>query len=250
MKLIRTLAIVLAVCVLGYLAWTRLPGVRTKIQKTVDDYGGWTQEARQEDPIGFVEYAEEKLRGDLSAFERSRVDLMDSKRNAEDEKLRNEGLLELANELATQFKGEFKAAESAGSWPVTVRGASYDRDQLVEQVESILSDKQSYTKVIAIYEQVISSASERDLDLKDRIKSTQATLVELKAQKELLRVDKLTAEADELLGQVDELLSGNHAALSGLETPVRSVEDLLAASKGSGEESRPRGSALDYLNAN
>jgi len=164
--------------------------------------------------------------------------------NAEAEKARNEGLLASADELAGEFRAAFQTAEAAGAWPVEVKGASYTRAQLVEQVESILSERASYAKVVDIYADVIVSADEQRKKLRDRIQSSEATLVELRAQKELVRVDNLTAEADELLAQVDALIDGNQETLVALDEP-RSVEALLAASEGA--DVPQASSALEFL---
>jgi len=237
--------IAIGVVVVGWLAWTKLPGLRTKVSGKVDEYGGWTEEARRDDPVGFLTYAEEKLAKDIEAFRQSRETLAAAKANAEAERARNEGLLDAADELAGGFREAYRAAEAAGTWPVEVQGASYARDALIEQVESILGERASYAKVVDIYANVIVSADEQRKELRDRIQSSEATLVELRAQKELVRVNKLTAEADELLAQVEALIDGNRETLVALDEP-RSVEALLAASR---DESRPTSasSALEFL---
>jgi phage shock protein A len=237
--------IAIGVVVLGWLAWSKLPGLRTKVGGKVDEYGGWTEEARREDPVGFLTYAEEKLARDIEAFRRSRETLAATRTNAEAEQASNEGLMAAADELAELFHAAFQTAETAASWPIEVQGASYTRAQLVDQVESILSERATYAKVVGIYGDVIVSADEQRKELRDRIQSSEATLVELRAQRELVRVDKLTAEADELLAQVDALINGNRETLVALDEP-RSVEALLAAS--SEEPGQPTASsALEYL---
>jgi phage shock protein A len=237
--------IAIGVVVLGWLAWSKLPGLRTKVGGKVDEYGGWTEEARGEDPVGFLTYAEEKLARDIEAFRQSRETLAATRTNAEAEQASNEGLMAAADELAELFHAAFQTAETAASWPIEVQGASYTRAQLVDQVESILSERATYAKVVGIYGDVIVSADEQRKELRDRIQSSEATLVELRAQRELVRVDKLTAEADELLAQVDALINGNRETLVALDEP-RSVEALLAAS--SEEPGQPTASsALEYL---
>ena len=49
MKLIHVLVAIVLVLV-GWFAWRNLPGVRTRVENTVEEYGGWTQEARESDP--------------------------------------------------------------------------------------------------------------------------------------------------------------------------------------------------------
>lgn len=236
--------IALAVVVVGWFAWTKLPGLRTKVSGKVDEYGGWTEEARRDDPVGFLTFAEEKLTSDIEAFRRSRETLAATRAGAEAEKAKNERLLAAADELSETFRAAFRAAETAGDWPAEVQGASYTREQLVEQVESILGERATYARVVDIYADVIVSADEQRKELRDRIQSSEATLIELRAQKELVRVDKLTAESDELLAQVEALISGNQKTLVALDEP-RSVAELLAASEDAGE--RTPSTALEFL---
>ena len=226
MKLIHIVGLLLLI-LLGWFAWTRLPGVRTKVSNTVEEVGGWTKEARETDPVGFITFAEEKLAKDIEEFELSRKNLAASKTKGEAERKRHEGLVSAAGELAAQYKLRFQEAEASGAWPIQFKGATYDREQFVEQVDSILAEQATSERVIGIYTEVIQTADDRDKDLKSRIQSTKATLVELKAKKELVRVEKREAEADQLLAQVDELLGGNAATLGNADEPVRSIEDLL-----------------------
>jgi phage shock protein A len=239
--------ILLAVLLLGWFAWSKLPGLRTSVTSTVDEYGGWTEEARREDPVGFLTYAQEKLTADIEAFRESRETLAAAKGNAEVEKARNEGLLAAAAELAIQFRDAFQSAEAEEGWPVELGGARYDREQLVAQVDSILAESDSYEKVVGIYAEVIESATDQRAQLRGRIQSAEATLVELEARRELVRIDKLTAETDELLAQVDALLEGNQEILVDLDEPVRSVESLLAASPGKEREDGEGPDALEFL---
>ena len=249
MNAIKYVLIAAVVAGVAILAWRKLPGLRTSIAGAVDEYGGWTEEARRDDPVGFIEYAQEKLAEDVGSFQESRVQLAEVRRNGEAEMARNQELLDLADELAARFRSSFQAAEASGTWPVEVKGASYTRDTLIEQVESILGEKASYAEVAGIYADVVQAADEQDAELESRIQSTEASLVKLKAQKELVRVQKLSAEADELMAKVQELLGENHRARSALDAgPVRSVEDLLGTAE-SAPESADAAAALEFLRA-
>lgn len=236
--------IALVVVLVGWFAWTKLPGLRTKVSGKVDEYGGWTEEARRDDPVGFLTYAEEKLASDIEAFRQSRETLAATRADAETEKAKNEALLASADDLAAKFRAAFRAAATADEWPAKIQGGSYTRQELIEQVASILGERATYAKVADIYADVIASTDEQRKELRDRIQSSEATLIELRAQRELVRVDKLTAEADELLAQVDALISGNQETLVALDEP-RSVAELLAASEGT--EEPMSSSALDFL---
>lgn len=247
MKLIHVL-LLLALVVGGFFAWKKLPGFRTKVEDTVEEYGGWTEEARKSDPVGFLTYAEEKLERDIEAFQESRTKLSEAQKRGEEESERHAGLVAAASELAAAFRERFRDAEASNAWPIQFNGASYTREQFVEQVDSILAEKASSERVIEIYDEVAETALERDKELRARIQSTKATLQQLAAQKELVRVEKLTAEADELMVKVNELIGGNDTTLTEGE-PVRSLEDLLSAAKNEPVETGSSDDVLDFLNA-
>ncbi len=248
MKLIHIL-IALVLLIGGWFAWKRLPGVRSSVENTVEEYGGWTREARESDPVGFLTFAEERFRDDLLKFADSRQELAYAGERAEAEVARHTDLIAAAEELSSQFKAQFKLAESSGAWPTEFKGASYDRAKFLEQVETILSEQRSSQTVLATYREVVATAEERDAELRDRIASTKATLQQLAAQKELVRVDKLTAEADDLLVKIDELLGGNQSAISEDNGPVRSLDDLLSASDKPDSSANVQADALEFLNA-
>ncbi len=240
-KLPRILTLVVLL-LLGWFAWSRLPGLRTKVGSTVEEYGGWTAEARAADPVGFLDFAEAKLVRDIETFKESRVSLGETRIHAESEMARNAKLLSAAEALADRFRGAYRGAN--GTWPIDVEGASYSEEQLVEQVETLLIERDTYARVVTIYGDVIVAAEAQQKELRTRIQTTEATLIEIRAQRELVRVQQATAETDELLGQVDELLSGNDAARDAIDDPVRSVEDLLAAPTPTNTEA-PK--ALEFL---
>lgn len=246
MKLLVRIVLAVLVVLLGLWIWSRLPGVRTKVEGTVERYGGWTEEARQADPVGFVEFAEAELAEDVATLKQSRRDLAAARQTAEEEGERQRGLLAVADELAQEFKARFGVAEIGGSYPVSVRGQEYSREELIRQVESLLADRATYERVIGIYAEVVKEASARDAEILERIRTTEATLVELRAGKELLRVTALTEETDKLLAQVDELM-GRAPSAAEASSPVRSVEELLAAAESSGAGGGERPDALEFL---
>jgi len=75
MKLQRALVVVIAVIVCGALLWHFAPGCRQRAADVYEKYGGWTDEARREDPVGFIEYAERKLRAHLAGMQQNTRDL-------------------------------------------------------------------------------------------------------------------------------------------------------------------------------
>jgi len=227
MKGLRWIVGLVVLVVIAVAAWQWLPGLRSKARDVYRKHGGWTEEARRDDPVGFLEYAEQKLAKDLAALNRSRSDLAQATQRIAGEQTKTEGLLASAVTLAESFRTAYKGAAAAKAWPVEVSGASYSKEQLVQQVRLILMQKGSYTQIIAEFKKAADAAKKKSEQLVGQVNRTKATLAMLPAKKEIARVNKLTEGIDDVLAQVNDLLGENDDVLSA--SPIRTVEELAAA---------------------
>ena len=246
MKYIVILAVVAAA---GIFAWNKFPGLRTSISQAANEYGGWTEEARQKDPVGFIQHAQKALQNDIAEFEEARQSLDKNKGDAEArlEEFRDDEVA--ATELANTMRELFKTADADGSWPVTYLDREYSRTDLVEQVEELLATKANAIERQADYQRVIDKVELTRIELRSRISDSKMALDKLAAQEAMVKVDRLSTEADALLAQVNELVEGNTRVAAD---PVRSVDELLqaAADQASAETkaSEPT-AAMDFLNS-
>ena len=245
--------IILVVVVVGaYFAWNNLPGLRDQVTKAANKYGGWTEEARKSNPVGFIEHAIEQLDKDVSGFESSKSGLLESKKSSEAklEEYRNEEAQ--AGELANAIKEQFKTAEETSSWPITISGKPYDKSQAITLVNDILMTKKNAGARLADYQKVLSTIDARASDLSARISESKFNKDRLLAQKDLVKVDNLSAEADELLAKVNELVEGN-SQLN--DEPALTFEDLVKdigkqakVDEKTAAEAAANSTALDFLN--
>lgn len=245
----KQLIIVAVVAIVGVLAWQNLPGLRNKITKAANEYGGWTEEARRDDPVGFIQHAQKELQADIVQFEEARDSLDQNKLDAEKqlEAFRDEE--QAATELASTMRELYKGAEENNAWPVTYLGEEYSREKLIEQVDDLLAAEKNARERQADYQKVIDKVELTRVELRTRINDSNVALDKLKAQEAMVKVDKLSKETDELLAQVNELVEGNTRVA---EDPVRSVDELLqaAADQAAAEEKATEPSAaLDFLNS-
>jgi FtsZ-interacting cell division protein ZipA len=234
MKLMRVIFVVIILVVVIALLWNFLPGFRESARSTYRKHGGWTEKARQSDPVGFIEYAEGELSANLTALTDARAQMKQAQKSITDEQQKTEKLLSSADALALQFRTAYQAAEKGGTYPVDVAGATYDRHALVEQVRLILLQKENYVTILKDLAQAASAAKAKEEQLVTQIASTQASLAALPAKKEIARVNELTGRTAELLGQVNELITQNTEVLE--ESPIRTVEQLVASAKPKEEE--------------
>jgi phage shock protein A len=224
MKLPRIVGlIVLAVVAVG-LVWRLAPGCRQQAQEAYSKYGGWTEKARRADPVGFIDYAENKLTADLDALTQARAGLNDATVKLSDELTRNQDLLKTAEKLAGEFRDAYRSAEASGAWPVKVADRTYSRDEMLEQVRLVLLQRDNYKQTIAELQSAAQAAKDKQQQLAVQFNTTRAALESLPAKREIARVNQLTASTEELMTQVNGLLQENAQALSN--SPVRTVEEI------------------------
>jgi phage shock protein A len=225
MKTGRLIVLLVIIAAVGLLIWRFVPGLRQKATDAYRRYGGWTEEARRADPVGFIEYAEKELKDDLQSLEDTRLRMAEAAETVASELERARVLLDSAGELAEQFRQAYRQAEAQGGYPVEVAGAEYTRDELIEQVRLVLLQQASYEAIIADFEAATGTVADKQQQLVTQITATKAALSSLPAKKEIARLNELTGRTEELFQKVDEVIGQNETVLAA--SPVRTVEELI-----------------------
>ncbi len=245
--------IIFVVVVAGaYFAWNNLPGLRDKVTKAANKYGGWTEEARKSDPVGFIEHAIEQLDKDVEGFESAKAAMLENKKSSEAklEEYRNEEAQ--ATELANAIKVQFKTAEDTNGWPITISGKPYDKSQAITLVNDILMTKKNASARMVDYQGVLNTIDTRAAELSTRISESKFSKDELLAKKDIVKVDNLSNETDLLLAKVNDLVEGNSKLT---DEPSLTFEDLVKdigkqakVDEEAAKEAEATSAALDFLN--
>jgi uncharacterized phage infection (PIP) family protein YhgE len=209
--------------------------LRARVFEQGQAWIGWTEAARRADPVGFTDHVERELKEDLDKLQAARGQLAGEIGTLSRNVREQQALLEHAEKLAAEFRDVYQAATEDGTFPVTVRDAAYTEDQAVSQVSLLLAETEGYRETLSKVEALRKQAESRLEELTVRVDRTASQLAMIATKRELLRARVLTDEAEQLVTQVDELLDGNTQIVQ--DNPVRSVEELLAASQG--RSSRP-----------
>jgi len=220
------------------------PGLWVQINQATSEMTGWSEEARQADPVGFVEYASGKLRQDLESLEQSRRGLAAEIGQFSDKLRQQQALRDQARRLAEEFRTQYQSASASEGFPIVVRNAAYTEEQVKAQVSMLLAEAEGYETALSRLNEVKKEAESQLEALTVRINTTEAQLAAMSTQRELLRAKVLSDEGQKLLTQVDALLADNQRLIEG--NPVRNVRDLLAASS---EESSGRRKSAEAVEA-
>lgn len=246
--------IIFVVVVAGaYFAWNNLPGLRDQVTKAANKYGGWTEEARKSDPVGFIEHAIEQLDKDVAGFESAKSAMLESKKSSEAklEEYRNEEAQ--ATELANAIKEQFKTAEETNGWPITITGKPYEKSEAIALVNDILMTKKNASARMADYQGVLNTIDTRASELSTRISESKFNKDELMAKKDIVKVDNLSTETDALLAKVNDLVEGNSKLTEGpaltFEDLVKDLDKQAKVDEKAAATEAANSTALDFLNS-
>jgi hypothetical protein len=238
MGLNKIVGIVIAVIIIGAVAYFALPGFRSKVDSTYDKHFGWTPDARKKDPVGFIDYSIQKLGENITKFEEARTSLRVQQGKLEDLKRTNSEKIAFAEKLLATLKAGYKEATGEGGrgWPITVGGKSYTEADLKTQVSMSLAEKSGYEKIVTQAETGVGVAEKRMRELVTRISESKSKRSLLEAQRALVEVNKLSADTEKLLSEVNDVLVENAAAM---ETSGPQTIDELMKAEGSAAVSNP-----------
>ena len=234
MRLSRLITGLLVLLIVGSLLWRRLPALRRKARAAYQRHGGWTEEARRDDPVGFLEHAEQVLADDLSRMTDTRRNLDLAQTGMAAELAKQQGLHAASVELATRFRTAYREAGAADAFPVKVAGTPYSEQDLVEQVRLVLLQQTNYSEIITELERAAVAATEHRQELLGQTSATKAALASLPARLEIARAKQLTEKTSALIREVNSLLDRNETVLS--DSPVRTVEELIGPGSGPGSD--------------
>ncbi len=220
-------AVLVVLAVVGGVAVGLSPAMRAAAYQQWANRFGWNEEARRADPVGFAQHAEHRLAQDLEEMQRTRRELAAEVGQLVRKTRQQQAMHDQGATLADEFRAQYQEAEANGGFPITVRNAAYTRQQAEAQVSMLLAETAGYEQSLGLIDGVRQQAEAQLEALAVKINQTEAQLATLATKRGLLRAGQLTAEGEQLLAQVDELMTGNARVIA--ENPVRTVEELLAA---------------------
>jgi phage shock protein A len=202
------------------IVWVASPDFRALFINQIQAVTGWSEKARQADPVGFINHVETSLRNDIQKFNEIRKTLSAEVGTLSKTEREQQALL-LQGE---QFAEEFRLAYQSGQFPVEVQNAAYTENDLKIQVSTLLSEISGYKANLKELAETRQKAESMLESLIVRIDKTEAQLASISTQREMLKARELNENGTRLLAQVDELLNGNQQVIAS--NPVRSIPEL------------------------
>lgn len=241
----RLLTLVVVLLLAGVGLYFFSPWFRTKVDDTIAGMKEWDAEARRKHPVEYIDYATKRLQDNVDKFENVRLDLATASRKLASMKDENQRKIVFADAELQKFKAAYKEASGGKGWPAAVAGKDYKEAELKSQVNSLLRERDAFAKVVKQAEAGLAKAERSSNEIVGRITESKTQISILGTQRELVKMNQLTADSEKLLAQVQDVLLENEAAAE--KPAVRTVEELMRDAGEAGGPSNPNVDA--FLNS-
>ena len=159
----------LVLIVAGAAVYYFFPGVRTSVNQQVDKIGGWNEEARRADPVGFIDYSIGELQKNIDKFGSVKGDLALAKAKLQKLHDDNTAKLSFSGKQLDEFKSAYKEAVGGKGWPATIAGKPYAEAELKQQVNLLLTQKGSFESVTKQTTSGLEITGKREMEIVGRV---------------------------------------------------------------------------------
>ena len=225
MKKSSIVTLVVALLAVGGTLMTASPGFRTVVWDKIHGVTGWSEDAIQKDPLGYMAFVEKKLSNDQNTIQATWRNLGVSVGKLAKKQTEKRELLARGMEFAEEFREAYQNA--SGVFPVEVRGESYTEAQLRSQLSLLLAQNDGLTQSLAEIDVAMNTADNRMEELIVQKEKIESQLVLIATKREMFHAEALSTEGLLLIAQLNDLFEGNQQAMAG--NPVRSIEQLVKA---------------------
>lgn len=249
----KQLVIIALVALGGYLAWQNFPGLRTAAQDKLNEMQSWSEEDREKDPIGYIEYAKKQLASNIDKFEDAVEKVAENKaqNNAKFEEYAEKH--QFATNWTNEAKEVFRTTKENDAWPVTFKGKEYSRDLFLKQVDSMLTERKTAAELMEDYRGLVDAAENQRSQIQAQVVDMNQAIAKLESQRAKIEAASLTEASEAVLADVAALVDGTTKKAKGdllsLEE-LKNIEDKAQAAQDAAEERDLRESeVLDFLNS-
>ncbi len=216
--------VVLAVAVLGGLYFFS-DVFRTKVQATARDLSEWTPENIAADPVGYLDFCETETKKTQTKLEASRISVAQRRAQLVGMKEKHETTLTNGSKALEELKTAYRAAETAGQWPLSWAGRSLDQEKAKLQIVELHREVQSKKGLIEKVDNGLKSLDAQVSKLQQAKATCEKQLAEIQTSREMLKVEEITQDLTEQLIDMKGVLASTTALIVDEDTGPLGLEE-------------------------
>jgi hypothetical protein len=221
---------VLGVLVVGGAIWYFASDpFHTRVNEAWKQGTQWTPEQIAKDPVNYLNFCEEETTKAMDKLKASRIAVAQNRASLESMQKDARNQVDVGKKAMLELLGSYKTADAANTWPVSWQGKTFDKDAVKVQVVAL--NKQVAAKE-ALLTKVDNGLKQLDAQvgkIGEAEANAQTQLAEIKANKELLKVQALSDDIKNKLVSMQSAVAATVNTASETSSTI-SLDQLAATS--------------------
>ncbi|MCY2928208.1 MAG: hypothetical protein NTV86_01695 [Planctomycetota bacterium] len=225
-KTLSALVVVGAIVLVAFLAFYFWSDVfRTKLNTAARDFSEWTPDNIAKDPVNYLNFCEDQTTKAMTSLKASEIAIGQNRAKLVGMKEDAENKVGVGEKALGELKTIYLQSEEKATWPAEWRGETRDKDWVKRQIVALHNQCDGQKKLVSKIAVGVRQLDAQALKAQEGRAKAQEQLAEITTNREMLKVQKLTADLTERLVSMKGALQATLSTATEA-TGVISLEQL------------------------
>ena len=228
---VKAIVAVAVVVVIGVGVWYFTSDVfRTKVDSGFTQATKWTPENIAADPVNYLNYVEAETTKAQQSLKASRIAVAQNRGKLETMKGEASNKISVGEKAVKDLLDNYKTAVANKSFPITWNGKTLDEEKTKNQALALNKEVTIQKTLLAKVDGGLKKLDAQESKISEAESNAQSQLAEIKANRELLKVQSLTDDLKDKLVSMQSAVAATVGAASDTSS-VMSLDQLAAESE-------------------
>jgi hypothetical protein len=229
---VKAVAAVAAVAVIGLAVWYFTSDVfKTKVDAGFTQATKWTPENIAADPVNYLNYVETQTTQAQQQLKASRIAVAQNRAKLESMKGEAEAKIKTGEKAVKELIEVYKKGEADKSFPVTWNGKALEKEKVMQQTVTFDKQVKIQKNLLNKVDGGLKKLDVQESKIAEAEGNAQSQLAEIRANRELLKVQALTDDIKDKLVSMQSAVAATVGAATDTSSGVMSLDQLAAESE-------------------
>ncbi len=228
---VKAVVAVAVVVLIGAGVWYFTSDVfRTKVDAGFSQATKWTPENIAKDPQNYLNYVEAETTKAQQALKASRIAVAQNRGKLETMKGEAQNKIKAGEKAVKELVDAYKAADTAKAFPISWNGRTLEKEKAQQQVVAFDKEVKIQKNLLNKVDGGLKKLDAQESKIAEAEGNAQSQIAEIKANRELLKVQALTDDLKDKLVSMQSAVAATVGAASDTSS-VMSLDQLAAESE-------------------
>ena len=221
------IGLVVLVVIAGVVVYFVSDPARAKIDEQLAQFKDWTPENIAENPTGYLKFCRKECEETLSKLKAREIGLAQRKASLAQSKAKSDAKIEKGEPALGELKAAYRAAETAGAFPLTWRSMELEKTKAQQQILKLHKELEREMKIRDAADAGLRQLANQDAKIDEVRAVCKDKISEIDNKIEMLKIKELTDDLKDELVKMKGVISTAVVDAGGIDDDPKSLDDLL-----------------------